>query len=90
MSHHLPLPDLAAACVSAVVAASLVTEHVRRQPVEHSLKSDASPVTIGDYAAQAVVTALLAAHCPYPVVGEEVWRSMIDNIATTVNPFYLH
>jgi 3'(2'), 5'-bisphosphate nucleotidase len=68
-----------AVAISAVARASSVTARVFRLLVTKSsaagatvTKSDASPVTVGDYAAQAVVNIVLGAHFPDDkIVGEE-------------------
>lgn len=62
------------AAITAVRAASLVTSSVRAEMTGgHTMtKSDRSPVTVADFASQAVVCRLLSAACPeIPVVGEE-------------------
>ena len=62
------------AAIAAVRAASVVTSAVRAEMTSgHTMtKSDRSPVTVADFASQAVVCRLLGAAFPdVPVVGEE-------------------
>ena len=69
--------DLAAAReagVSAVRAACAVTEHVRAEiaAADQQTKGDKSPVTVGDFAAQAILVTMLSRTFPgVPVVAEE-------------------
>lgn len=63
-----------AIAISAVERASSLTDKVFRNLVtaDTVTKKDKSPVTVGDYSAQAVVNAILGSHFPDdPIVGEE-------------------
>eukprot|EP01147_Barroeca_monosierra_P006992 gene6992-9588_t len=59
--------------IEAVRKAAIVCEHVRRNDlVQSTSKDDKSPVTVADFAAQAVVTQQMASIFPeIPLVGEE-------------------
>lgn len=66
--------EMLTAARHAVIEASTVTRHVQSasESVRSSLKDDASPVTVADYAAQAVVAHLLEDHLgPVHLVAEE-------------------
>ncbi|MDP6987604.1 MAG: 3'(2'),5'-bisphosphate nucleotidase [Phycisphaerales bacterium] len=72
MTAHPLLP----AALDAVATASALTRAVQnaRADVAHHTKNDRSPVTVADYAAQAIVSMILAEHCEPAdrlVVGEE-------------------
>ncbi|GAA5923075.1 hypothetical protein JCM3775_007427 [Rhodotorula graminis] len=63
-----------AIAVSAVLKASLLAQKIQAELVGSGgvEKKDKSPVTVGDYTAQALVSALLAAHFPSDaIIGEE-------------------
>ncbi len=63
-----------AIAISAVERACSLTDKVFRNLVtaDTVTKKDKSPVTVGDYSAQAVVNAILGSHFPDdPIVGEE-------------------
>ncbi|MEM9538355.1 MAG: 3'(2'),5'-bisphosphate nucleotidase [Cyanobacteria bacterium P01_E01_bin.42] len=58
--------------IAAVRAAAKLCETVRQQRSQPLTKQDASPVTVADFGAQAIVCQSLAAHFPAdPVIGEE-------------------
>ena len=68
------LQDHLTVAIAAVVAACVVTRHVqnRQQHIERHSKDDMSPVTVADYAAQAVIARHLAdAFGTLTMVGEE-------------------
>ncbi|GAA6055238.1 hypothetical protein JCM3770_001500 [Rhodotorula araucariae] len=63
-----------AIALSAVLKASLLAQKIQHELVGSGgvEKKDKSPVTVGDYTAQALVSALLAAHFPTDaIIGEE-------------------
>eukprot|EP00042_Codosiga_hollandica_P022700 m.85891 g.85891 ORF g.85891 m.85891 type:complete len:329 (+) comp50893_c0_seq1:76-1062(+) len=60
-----------AVAIAAVVAAAGATEAVRAGIAQQITKADSSPVTVADFAAQAIVNMALSEHFPYPIVGEE-------------------
>ncbi|MGK7929743.1 MAG: 3'(2'),5'-bisphosphate nucleotidase [Spirulina sp.] len=58
--------------IAAVTAAARLCETVRQQRSQPLTKQDASPVTVADFGAQAIVCQALAANFPEdPVIGEE-------------------
>ncbi|GAA98913.1 uncharacterized protein L969DRAFT_51122 [Mixia osmundae IAM 14324] len=69
-----PYAKETAVAISAVLKASLVADRVFQKLVstDSVTKDDKSPVTVGDYTAQALVSTLLHHHFPsYGIVGEE-------------------
>lgn len=72
------LADVAAACADA--AAEVTTRFFRSPSLAVDSKSDASPVTVADRAAEAAVRAVLAARVPsHAVFGEEAGMTRGDN-----------
>ena len=74
MSVPSPVESLRGAAIDAVVAASRVCREVQARLVAGTSlqKGDKSPVTVADFAAQAIVSHLLAEGAPaIPMVGEE-------------------
>ncbi len=74
MTHPASLQDRLTIAIAAVAAACRVTRHVqnRQQPIERHSKDDMSPVTVADYAAQAVIARhLVDAFGTLTLVGEE-------------------
>ncbi len=76
MSAPASLSDLRGPAVEAVVAASKVCREVQQRLIAQAggtlAKGDKSPVTVADFAAQAIVSHMLAAVAPgIPLVGEE-------------------
>ncbi len=70
----MDLEQYLSAAVKAVQKASLITAEIQKVLISDDtvIKKDKSPVTIADFAAQAVVCRMLAEHFPQiPVVGEE-------------------
>ena len=64
-------PELSVA-LTAVLRATIATSHIFRSIPASLTKSDKSPVTLGDFAAQAIVNTLLRAYFPNDgIVGEE-------------------
>lgn len=58
--------------ISAVLRASIATTSIFKTIPSSLTKSDSSPVTLGDFAAQAIVNTLLAKYFPNDgIVGEE-------------------
>lgn len=58
--------------ISAVLRASIATSSIFKTIPSSLTKSDSSPVTLGDFAAQAIVNTLLLKHFPQDgIVGEE-------------------
>lgn len=58
--------------IEAVRRACLITQKVLHTSVSAVTKSDKSPVTVGDFSAQAIINAILARHFPQDkIVGEE-------------------
>ena len=74
-SNTLPYAFERSIAISAVLKASQLTSRVFDTLVASSdslTKSDKSPVTVGDFGAQAVVNSILGKHFPQdPIVGEE-------------------
>ncbi|GAA5854206.1 hypothetical protein JCM9279_006179 [Rhodotorula babjevae] len=69
-----PYASEQAIALSAVLKASLLAQKIQAELVGSGgvEKKDKSPVTVGDYTAQALVSALLAAHFPSDaIIGEE-------------------
>lgn len=63
-----------ATAISAVASACIVTRSVQARlgAIEHHSKSDSSPVTVADYAAQAVIASYMSEHLDeFILVGEE-------------------
>lgn len=67
-----------AVAVAAVAAACRVTRHVQQQTaIGQHRKADSSPVSVADYAAQAVIASLLAQACgELALIGEEDAHSL--------------
>lgn len=79
MSHPPSSPELLTA-ISAVSRASLATSQVFRTIPASLTKDDKSPVTLGDFAAQAVVNTVLHAHFPKDgIVAEEEASALKEN-----------
>ena len=73
-SSSLPFALERSVAISAVARASSLTSKVFHNLVKSDTvtKSDKSPVTVGDFSAQAVVNTVLTTHFPKdPIVGEE-------------------
>jgi 3'(2'), 5'-bisphosphate nucleotidase len=74
VTHSATYQDILPVAIAAVAAACRVTRHVqsRQQHIERHSKDDMSPVTVADYAAQAVIARQLAdAFGTLTMVGEE-------------------
>lgn len=74
MSTTLSLSDALNAALEAVASACRVTRHVQQNlaTIRQHTKDDRSPVTVADYAAQAVIAAHLRDHLgPLSLLGEE-------------------
>ena len=74
MTQPASLQDRLTIAIAAVAAACRVTRHVqnRQQHIERHSKDDMSPVTVADYAAQAVIARhLVDAFGTLTLVGEE-------------------
>lgn len=74
MTAPAALPEILTVAIDAVAAACRVTRHVQSQlaTIRQHTKDDRSPVTVADYAAQAVIAARLhAAFGTLTMVGEE-------------------
>jgi 3'(2'), 5'-bisphosphate nucleotidase len=86
MSRRSPTADLGAelaAATDAVRAASRICRDVQRRLVESETleKEDRSPVTLADFASQAIVCGRLSERCPGdPVVGEEDSAALRDGL----------
>lgn len=81
-THPSPLHELRQPAVDAVVAASRVCQAVQARLVAGSTlqKGDKSPVTVADFASQAIVSHLLGQHFPeIPLVGEEDAAGLREN-----------
>ena len=58
--------------IEAVRRASLITQKVMQSSISTLTKSDKSPVTVGDFSAQAIINSIIARHFPQDkIVGEE-------------------
>ena len=76
------IADLRQPAIDAVIAASRVCQAVQQRLVAGSTlqKGDKSPVTVADFASQAIVSHLLGTHFPgIPLVGEEDAADLRDN-----------
>ncbi len=96
--HRTPIPDnghtmtahpLLPAALDAVATASALTRAVQaaRTDVAQHIKDDRSPVTVADYAAQAIVSMILAEHCQTDdrlIVGEEQADELRSNKQTDI------
>ena len=74
MTTSLSRADLLSTAITAVAAACRVTRRIQQdaQPVQRHTKEDLSPVTVADYAAQAIIARqLVAALGPIALVAEE-------------------
>lgn len=72
------LADIAAACADA--AAVITLQHFRSRTLAVDSKSDASPVTVADRAAEAAVREVLSSRVPsHAVFGEEAGMTQGDN-----------
>ncbi|MEQ8231754.1 MAG: 3'(2'),5'-bisphosphate nucleotidase [Gammaproteobacteria bacterium] len=81
MSHSDQLTSQLSAILAAVAAACRVTRHVQAEleRIRQHTKDDRSPVTVADYASQAIIAARLAAfEHPLYLVGEEDAATLRD------------
>jgi 3'(2'), 5'-bisphosphate nucleotidase len=71
--------------IEAVRRASLITQKVLQTSISSLTKSDKSPVTVGDFSAQAIVNAILAKYFPDDqIVGEEDSKDLQESGAESL------
>eukprot|EP01096_Ripella_sp_DP13-Kostka_P010825 TRINITY_DN4324_c0_g1_i1.p1 TRINITY_DN4324_c0_g1~~TRINITY_DN4324_c0_g1_i1.p1 ORF type:complete len:385 (+),score=185.13 TRINITY_DN4324_c0_g1_i1:45-1157(+) len=86
MSFGGALAREATIALNAVAKASVLCSYIQKRLDEESVqtKSDLSPVTIADYASQALISSIILSHLSdHPIVGEESGKKLLKNPGLT-------